>query len=179
MYLSCQIVISGLRIQELRSKKNVLYRGPVNKLRLGRSCWLLATPLVVCTTGGQPQGCFGLTPFPPTPLRNSSIVSCPTFLRHLASMFPLPCSSTLSLRISSKSLLGGYGKFSEPHNFQPIRRTTEILVVTRHQYRISTLVPQTAFHLETSGGMAKWQLFSQGTQLLKLIWWENHTKKRH
>ena len=55
MYLSCQIVISGLRIQELRSKKNVLYRGPVNKLRLGRSCWLLATPLVVCTTGGQPQ----------------------------------------------------------------------------------------------------------------------------
>ena len=26
------------------------------------------------------------------------------------------------------------------------------MVVTRHQYRISTLVPQTAFHLETSGG---------------------------
>ena len=93
-----------------------------------------------------------MTPFPLTPLRNSSIVSCPTFLRHLASMFPVPCSSTLSLRISSKSLWGAYGKFSEPHNFQPIRRTTEILVVTRHQYRISTLVSQTAFHLETSGG---------------------------
>ena len=45
---------------------------------------------------------------------------------------PPPTSSTLSLRISNKSLWGGYGKFSGPHNFQPIGRATQILVVTRH-----------------------------------------------
>ena len=114
-------------------------------------------------------GSFGLTPFPLAPLRNSSIVSCPTFLRHLASKFPPPPSPPLSLRISNKSLWGGYGKFPEPHNFQPIGRATQILVVTRHQYGISTLVPQTAFHLETSGDMGKWQPFTQATQLLKIM----------
>ena len=94
-------------------------------------------------------GSFGLTPFPPTPLGNSSLVSCRTVLRLLASKSrpPLPFS--------------------------------QILVVTRYQYGISTLVPQTAFHLETSGCVVKWQLFTQATQLLKIVWWENHAKKRH
>ena len=38
---------------------------------------------------------------------------------------------------------------------QPIRSTTQIRVVTRHQYGISALVPQTSFPGETIGGVAK------------------------
>ena len=44
---------------------------------------------------------------------------------------------------------------------EPIRRTTEIWVVTRHQYGISLLVSQTSFREETSGDSAKSRLFSQ------------------
>ena len=43
---------------------------------------------------------------------------------------------------------------------EALPRTTQIWVVTRHQYGISTLVPQTSFRGETSGGVAKRQLFS-------------------
>ena len=46
---------------------------------------------------------------------------------------------------------------------QPIRSTTKIWAVTRHQYGISALVSQTSFHGETSGGVAKCRLFSQAT----------------
>ena len=42
-----------------------------------------------------------------------------------------------------------------------IRRTTQIWVVKRHQYRISALVSQTSFRGETSGGVAKSRLLSQ------------------
>ena len=45
----------------------------------------------------------------------------------------------------------------------PIRGTTQIWVVTRHQYGISALVSQTSFSGETSGGVAKCRLFSQAT----------------
>ena len=44
---------------------------------------------------------------------------------------------------------------------QPIRSTTQIWVVTRHQYGISALVSQTSFRGETSGEVAKCRLFSQ------------------
>jgi len=44
---------------------------------------------------------------------------------------------------------------------QPIRSTTQIWVVMHHQYGISVLVSQTAFHRETFGGVAKCRLFSQ------------------
>ena len=44
---------------------------------------------------------------------------------------------------------------------QPIRSTTQIWVVTRHQYGISALVSQTSFGGETSGSVAKCRLFSQ------------------
>ena len=44
---------------------------------------------------------------------------------------------------------------------QPIKSTTQIWIVTRHQYRISALVSQTSFGGETSGCVAKCQLFSQ------------------
>ena len=46
-------------------------------------------------------------------------------------------------------------------NIKPIRSTTQIWVVTRHQYGISVVVSQTSFLGETSGGVAKCRLFSQ------------------
>ena len=49
---------------------------------------------------------------------------------------------------------------------QPIRCTTQVWVVTRHQYGISLLVSQSSFHEETSGGVAKCQLFSQASLFL-------------
>ena len=48
---------------------------------------------------------------------------------------------------------------------QPIRSTTQIWVVTRHQYGISALVSQTSFGGETSGSVAKYRLFSQASAL--------------
>ena len=47
------------------------------------------------------------------------------------------------------------------HTAQPIRSTTQIWVVMCHQYGISALVSQTSFGGETSGSVAKCQLFSQ------------------
>ena len=44
---------------------------------------------------------------------------------------------------------------------QPIKSTTQIWVVKRHQYGISALVSQTSFGGETSGSVAKCCLFSQ------------------
>ena len=44
---------------------------------------------------------------------------------------------------------------------QPMRSTTQIWVVTRHQYGISVLVSQTSFGGETSGSVAKCRLFSR------------------
>ena len=41
------------------------------------------------------------------------------------------------------------------HAARPIRSSTQIWVVTRHQYGISALVSQTSFRRETSGGVAK------------------------
>ena len=50
----------------------------------------------------------------------------------------------------------------------PIRRTTQIRVVTRHQYGISALVSQTSFRRETSGGVANCRLFSQAARSRQL-----------
>ena len=50
---------------------------------------------------------------------------------------------------------------------QPIRSTTQIWVVTHHQYGISTLVSQTSFGGETSGSVAKCRLFSQANVINK------------
>ena len=52
-------------------------------------------------------------------------------------------------------------KRKDEANFQPMRSTTQIWVVTRHQYGISALVCQTSFRGETSGGEAKCRLVSQ------------------
>ena len=45
--------------------------------------------------------------------------------------------------------------------FQPIRSTTKVWVVTRHQYGISALVTQTSFCEGSSGDLVKRRLFSQ------------------
>ena len=48
------------------------------------------------------------------------------------------------------------------------RITTQIWVVTRHQYGISGLVSQTSFGRETSGSIAKCRLFSQAISVIEL-----------
>ena len=53
---------------------------------------------------------------------------------------------------------------------QPIRSTTQIWVVTRHQHGISALVSQTSFGGETSGGVARGWLFSrQADSLIRVL----------
>ena len=52
------------------------------------------------------------------------------------------------------------------HAARPIRSTTQIWVVTRHQYGISALVSQTSLGGETSGSVAKYGLFSQAEPYL-------------
>ena len=49
---------------------------------------------------------------------------------------------------------------------QAFRSTTQIWVVTRHQYGISALVSQTSFGGETSGSVAKYRLFSHAKPYL-------------
>ena len=44
---------------------------------------------------------------------------------------------------------------------RPIRSTTQIWVLTHHQYRISALVPQTLPRGKTSSVVAKYRLFLQ------------------
>ena len=52
---------------------------------------------------------------------------------------------------------------------QPIRSTTQIRVVSRHQYGISALISQTSFGGETSGSIAKFRLFSQAKVMYILL----------
>ena len=49
---------------------------------------------------------------------------------------------------------------------RPIRSTSQIWVVTCHQYGISALVSQMSIHREAAGGVAKCCLFSQAILLL-------------
>ena len=55
------------------------------------------------------------------------------------------------------------------HAARPIRSTTQIWVMTRHQCGISALVSQTSSGGETSGSVAKCRLFSQATTLPKVV----------
>ena len=48
---------------------------------------------------------------------------------------------------------------------RPIGSNSQFWVVTRHQYGIFALVPQTSFRGKTSGSFAKCQLFSQANGL--------------
>ena len=61
----------------------------------------------------------------------------------------------------------------------PIRNTTQIWIVTRHQYAISVLVSQMSSCRETVGGIAKCHLFSQARVFLDSdlkIKWNCHVK---
>ena len=49
------------------------------------------------------------------------------------------------------------------HAARPIKSTTQIWEVTRHQYGITALFSQTSFGGETSGSVAKCRLFSQAS----------------
>ena len=53
---------------------------------------------------------------------------------------------------------------------RPIKSTTQIWVVMRHQYGISALVSETSFGGETSSSVAKCWLFSQAVVVIKQIW---------
>ena len=55
------------------------------------------------------------------------------------------------------------------HAARPTTSTTQIWVVTRHQYGISAFVSQTSFGGETSGSVAKCRLFSQASILSKEV----------
>ena len=46
---------------------------------------------------------------------------------------------------------------------RPIRSNTQNFLLTRHQYGISVLLSQTSFRGETSGEVAKCQLFTQAS----------------
>ena len=52
---------------------------------------------------------------------------------------------------------------------RPIRSTTQIWVVTRHQYGISVLVSQTSLREETSGGIVICRLFSHANKFLDFV----------
>ena len=62
---------------------------------------------------------------------------------------------------------------------RPIRSTTQIWLVTRHQYGISALVPETSFRRETSSGVAKCRRFLRLLTMMILLmmtiitrcWW--------
>ena len=54
--------------------------------------------------------------------------------------------------------------------FQPIRSTTKMWVVTRHQYGISALVTWMSFCEGSSGNLAKRWLFSQAKKLLNVAY---------
>ena len=62
------------------------------------------------------------------------------------------------------------GSASDCPRAQPIRSTTQIWVVMRHQYGISALVSQTSFRGQTSGGVVKCRLFSQAGLLESNKW---------
>ena len=61
------------------------------------------------------------------------------------------------------ALLIGWYQIS--HAAWPIRSTTQIWVVTSHQYGISALFSQTSFRGETSGSVSKCRLFSQANNI--------------
>ena len=55
--------------------------------------------------------------------------------------------------------LGGASGWICEANFQPIRSTTQIRGMTRHQYGISVLVSHTSFRGQITSGVAKCRLF--------------------
>ena len=106
----------------------------------------------------------------------SSLRKKPTFLDDTTSFFAK--RSLRNGRRNSILMTRGYpdlGRASDRscravNLLQPIRSTTQIWVVTRHQYGISALYSQTSFRGETSGGIVKCRLFSLATSSLSAYW---------
>ena len=76
------------------------------------------------------------------------------------------------------------------HAARPIRITTQIWVVMRHQYGIAVLFSQTLFGGKTSGNVAKSRLFSQASfnayglkrfcpVLFPRLWWKIFPRQFH
>ena len=63
----------------------------------------------------------------------------------------------------------GIGWTTRETCFNQSENTNQIWVVTRHQYGIPALVPQTSIRGQTSGGVAKCRLFSQAVVVQRLI----------
>ena len=78
---------------------------------------------------------------------------------------PLVFGPNLELHFISVFILKGVSGPKRNPPSRPIRSTTQIWVVTRHQYRISALAPQTSFGGETNGSVAECRLFSQAKEL--------------
>ena len=90
--------------------------------------------------------------------------------RHLATLSLVPRHLRNELRNSILMTrhypdLGSASDWSNqiPHAARLVRSTTQIWVMTCHQYGISAIVSQTSFGGETSGSVAKCRLFSQAT----------------
>ena len=63
--------------------------------------------------------------------------------------------------------------------FQPIRSTTQIWVVSRHQCGIFAPIPQTSLRGKTSGGIAKCQLSPQALWLCAFRWFMPNIKQMY
>ena len=102
-------------------------------------------------------------------------------LKHVQNVWIFCTSSEkiFSHLIWELSLYGSRKKNSSGNNYsvkqislaaQPIKSTTQIWVVTCHQYGIFALVSQTSFRDETSDGVKKCRLISQGIIFLRDSW---------
>ena len=89
--------------------------------------------------------------------------------RHLATLLldSRQMTSVLSEKRAQKFQTASDWLDQISHAARPIRSTTQIWVMTRHQCGISALISQTSFGGETSGSVAKSGLFSQAKTLLK------------
>ena len=65
--------------------------------------------------------------------------------------------------------LGGASGWICEANFQPIRNTTQIRGMTRHQYGISALVSQTSFRRQITSGVEKCRLFYRAGKKVDLL----------
>ena len=95
--------------------------------------------------------------------------------QHLATL-PLSFPAKCRLRSERKSSVLMTRHYPDPgsasdwlnqisHVAWPMRSTTQIWVVTRHQYGICALVSQTSFGRETSGSVATCRLFRQAISI--------------
>ena len=84
--------------------------------------------------------------------RNPNLLATITHAWHAEWMEWMEClEHDLSTRVEPR------GKFTLTNE----EHYTDLWVVTRHQCRLSAVVPQTSFPEKTIGGVVKWRLFSQ------------------